>query len=121
MSEYMNADGIKAIVDAVLREVRPGNIWDEIKDKSLSDLCSINQDALIDDLYENDPRDRDHRSGIIDHIKIYDRLLGTSRYDAIMCIYQTTEDDPAIRVCVTHDDGFGLYSDQWCAKDKHPS
>jgi hypothetical protein len=83
MPQYLTTDQIKAIKDAVLREVSTGNTWEEIKDRSLADLCSANQGALIDDLYENHPRDREHRTGMASHVRIYDQLLGTHRADEI--------------------------------------
>jgi hypothetical protein len=83
VNEHMTTDQIEAIKDAVMREVSTSNAWDEIKDLSLSDLCSANQDALIDDLYGDFPSDREHRSGMIGHIKIYDALLQTNRADEI--------------------------------------
>jgi hypothetical protein len=36
---------------------------------------------------------------------------------AARCAYQPAEGDPAVRVCVTHDPGLGLYGDEWCAQD----
>lgn len=77
--KYLTADEIKAITDAVLREVSAYSQWDEIKDQTLAGLCSANQDALIDDLFERHPDDAPHEAGMISHVRIYDRLLGTSR------------------------------------------
>lgn len=36
------------------------------------------------------------------------------------CVYQDVPDDPAIRVCVTHDPEFGLYGDEACARQVLP-
>jgi hypothetical protein len=81
MSEprWLTAEQVKAITDAVLREVTTSITWDELGDRTIADLCSMNQDALIDDLYEDHPDDRPHRDGMVAHIKTYDALLGTSR------------------------------------------
>ena len=75
----MTATEIAAVLDAVRREVHESNVWDEMKDMSLADLCAANQDALIDDLYEDHPDDRPHRSGMLLHVATYDVLLGTNR------------------------------------------
>ena len=83
MADYLKPDEIKAITDAVLRELVTGNQWDDVKGRTLEDFCSANQDALIEDLYEDDPRDRKYRPGMIDHVKTYDVLLGTHRADEI--------------------------------------
>jgi hypothetical protein len=79
MKTHLNADQVQAITDAVLREVSTNSTWTEIKDLSLLDLCSMNQDALIDDLFENDPRDSNHRESMKNHVKTYDVLLQTNR------------------------------------------
>ena len=76
---HLTADDVKAITDAVLREVSTSSTWEEIEDMTLTDIISANQDALIDDLYDDDPRDREHRAGMVSHVKTYDALLGTSR------------------------------------------
>jgi hypothetical protein len=75
----LNVDQVKALTDAVLRQIVIGNSWEEIKGYTLEDLCAINQDALIDDLYDDDPRDREHRSGMVGYVEVYDTLLGTHR------------------------------------------
>jgi predicted DNA-binding ribbon-helix-helix protein len=75
----MTADQVKAVLDAVRREVTESHVWDEIKDMSLADLCAANQDALIDDLYEDHPDDRPRRPAMVSHVATYDTLLGTGR------------------------------------------
>jgi hypothetical protein len=79
MTAWLTAEEVAAIQVAVTRDVTTDITWDEIKGRTLADIISANQDALIDDLYEDDPRDKDHRPGMIEHIRIYDRLLGTDR------------------------------------------
>jgi hypothetical protein len=44
------------------------------------------------------------------------RLLGQA--DAAGCVYEETDGDPAIVVCVTHDPDYGLYGDEWCPHDE---
>jgi hypothetical protein len=91
---FLTEDEVKPIRDAVLRDVRTGaNTWAEIKDLTLADFCSRNQDALIDDLFEDDPRDREHRSGMIEYIRAYDRLLDTHRADDLLPEWLTPGDD----------------------------
>lgn len=75
----MTAGDVQAVMDAVRREVIAGAAWDELAGLTLEELCDRNQDALVDDLYEDDPRDRDHTAGMIAHVRTYDRLLGTDR------------------------------------------
>ena len=76
---FLTPTEVKAILDAVNREVTTDNTWEEIKGLTLADICSGNQDALIDDLFENDQRDAEFIPGMVAHVKTYDSLLGTSR------------------------------------------
>lgn len=81
---HLSTEEAEAIASAMLRGVHAGSVtWDEIKDRTLSDFCSINQDALIEDLYEDDPRDRSHRPHMLNQVRVYDRLLGTHRADKL--------------------------------------
>lgn len=118
MTDYLTPDTIKAITDAVLRDLVTGNTWEEIKDRTLADLCSANQDSLIDDLFENDPRDVSFRLGMIDHVRTYDLLLSSQRINEVPCEYQPVKGDPAIRACVVHASGLGLYGGESCEQDK---
>lgn len=79
-ANWMTEDEVAAVRDAVSRELVAGSVeWDEIKDLSLADLARSNQDALIDDLFEDHPDDREHRQSMKDRVTVYDRLLGTDR------------------------------------------
>lgn len=97
--DRLSPDHVKAITDAVLRELVIGVFWNEIAGKTLADLCAINQDALIDDLYEGHPDDTEHRAGMLDHIKTYDALLGTNRFDELPPEWSTPEAPPQQYLC----------------------
>jgi hypothetical protein len=75
----MTRTEVQAVLDAVRREVHESNVWDEMKDMSLADLCAANQDALIDDLFADYPSDRHRRGEMLLHVATYDTLLGTTR------------------------------------------
>lgn len=117
----LTPEQIAVITDAVQRSLLSED-WDEIQDKTLADLCAVNQDALMDDLAEDDPRDAAHRPGMIASVKTYDTLLNTSRADDILssalCDYKPVEGDPSVRVCMRHDPELGLYGDELCPQDK---
>lgn len=110
---YLTTEQIQAITDAVLREVSTDNTWEEIKDHTLADLCSINQDALIDDLFENDPRDVEHFPSMISHVKIYDELLGTQRAGEIP-EYESSD----LQYAYEAHGGNGTVPDGWVSPDE---
>jgi hypothetical protein len=70
--------GGEAVRLAAERELTGSARWDEIKDLTVADLLSRNQDALIDDWYEDDltPAQREEIAALV---VTYDRLLGTRR------------------------------------------
>jgi hypothetical protein len=77
---WMTAEETEAVQVAVQRDLRAGSItWDEIRDRTLADLVASNQDALIEDMFEDHADDRPHRREMAALIGVYDRLLGTSR------------------------------------------
>src|SRR5215469_2202849 len=73
----MTPEQAAAVLLAMQREAGAGGTWGEAKDLTVESLCATNQDALIDDLYE-EPGDP-HRAEIVALIKVYDTLLGTNR------------------------------------------
>lgn len=77
----LTQDQSEAIMDAVMRDVTDSRTpWDEIKDMTLADFCAQNQDALIDDIFEQHPDDtQDVMAGKRRWIRVYDELLGTDR------------------------------------------
>lgn len=79
MNTRMTAQETEAVRVAVQRELGGGTTWDEIRDLTLADLVARNQDALIDDLFEDHPDDRPHRAEMTALVSVYDRLLGTRR------------------------------------------
>jgi hypothetical protein len=73
----MTPEQASAVLLAMQREAGAGGTWGEAKDLTVEALCAANQDALIDDLFEQ-PSDP-HRAEIVALIKVYDTLLGTNR------------------------------------------
>jgi hypothetical protein len=72
---------VTAIMLAAEREVNTHEQRADAEGYDLAGLCSANQDALIDDLWEDHPDDRPHRFDMADLVRTYDGLLGTRRAD----------------------------------------
>lgn len=79
----MTAEVVTAIMNAVGHVVSVHDYWAESRDLTLAGVCSSNQDALIDDLFECHPSDKPHLPGMVAHVRTYDLLLGTSRASEI--------------------------------------
>jgi hypothetical protein len=68
-----------AIGFAVQRETDSRTPWAEIKDQTLEQLCAANQDALIDDWFDDPNLTGKGRVAILEAVTVYDGLLGTNR------------------------------------------
>lgn len=74
----LTPDQRKAIRDAILREIDdPGlTYWDELKDRTVADFCSANEDALTDDLLADYSTDSpEFKAAAAAHVIIYRELL----------------------------------------------
>jgi hypothetical protein len=82
---HLTPEQAEFIMYSVAREVTDSRTpWDEIKDLTLADLVSQNQDALIDDVFENAPTLR--------WIRTADTLLDTHRISEISRMTCTEEE-----------------------------
>lgn len=80
INAWLTSDQVEAIGLAVSRENTTGITWAELKDMTIADMCSANQDALIDDWFEEAGTLTDeNRAAILSAVRTYDELLGTGR------------------------------------------
>lgn len=79
----LNEPQVQAILHAISREVHAGGQWPEFSDLTIAELCSANQDAVIDDMHGDSGMTESEIAAALPsaraQVAIYDDLLSTNR------------------------------------------